>query len=393
VLLCEENIQHYFAGDPRKTPEADSHLAMTISSERHYGWHRFYPRFDIEKVTNEPHRFGWVVEIDPFEPSARPVKRTALGRFKHESATIATNRDGRIVCYLGDDEVFQYIYKFVSTKAYDPQDRAKNAGLLDNGTLYAARFNADYSVAWLPMIHGKGPLTKENGFASQADVLIETRRAATLLGATPMDRPEDIEIDPKTGSVYVALTKNGRRAAGQVDNVNPRAKNRAGHIIEILPGRAGELDHAATKARWRFLLMAGDPKNAEARAAYNPRVSPDGWLACPDNLVFDPKGRLWIGTDGAEDAFGFADGIWATDVSGPGRALPKHFFRCPMGAELTGPAFTPDGATLFCSVQHPGDGDNHSFVNPGTRWPDFKDGVPPRPSVIAIRRGDGRPLG
>jgi secreted PhoX family phosphatase len=392
VLLCEENIQHHFAGDPRKTAEAESHLAMTIGDERHYGWHRFYPRFDIEQIVNEPHRFGWVVEIDPFEPSARPVKRTALGRFKHESATVAVNRDGRIVCYLGDDEIFQYIYKFVSAKAYDPEDRAKNAGLLDSGTLYVARFDADNSVAWMPLTHGKGPLTRENGFSSQADVLIETRRAAKLLGATPMDRPEDIEVDPKTGIVYVALTKNGRRGPSQIDSVNPRPRNRAGHIIEILPARAGEMDHAATASRWRFLLLAGNPKDPEARAAYNLSTSADGWLACPDNLVFDPKGRLWISTDGA-DAFGIADGLWATDVAGPGRALPKHFFRCPTGAELTGPAFTPDGTTLFCSVQHPGDGDNYSFVNPGTRWPDFEDGVPPRPSVIAIRRQDGKPLG
>ena len=394
VLSAEENIPFHFAGDPKKTSEAANHTAMGIGDERYYGWHRFYPRFDVEAVPHEPNRFGWIVEIDPFEPKTRPVKRTALGRFKHESATVALNRDGRIVCYMGDDEAFQFIYKFVSARAHDPKDRGRNWGLLDSGTLYAARFNADNTVTWLPLVWGKEPLTKANGFASQADMLIETRRAASLLGATPMDRPEDIEVDPKTGSIFVALTKNAKRQPNQINNANPGANNRGGHIIEIMPTQklGANIDHGATTARWRFLLMAGNPADSTLGAAYNISTSAGSWLACPDNLAFDPKGHLWIATDGA-DAFGVADGLWVTDVNGSGRALPRRFFRCPAGAEMTGPTFTPDGTTLFCSVQHPGDGDGASFVNPGTRWPDFKDSVPPRPSVIAIRRQDGKPLG
>ncbi len=394
VLTAEENIHHFFGGEPRGTPESANHLLMGISAERFYGWHVHYPRFNVEADPHEPNRFGWIVEIDPYEPKARPIKRTALGRFKHEGAGVVMNPDGRVVCYMGDDEAFQFIYKFVSRGRVDANNRAANRKLLDDGTLFVARFNDDHTVTWMPLIWGAAPLTSANGFASQADVVIEARRAAALLGATPMDRPEDIEVNKVTHTVFVALTKNARRTDAQTDAANPRGRNRHGHIMEILPAGAGSaaVDHAATHAGWQLLLLAGDPEDAKVKAQYHPAVSKSGWLSNPDNFTVDPKGRLWISTDGSND-FGFADGIWATDVVGQGRALTKHFFSCPVGAELTGPTFTPDGTTLFCSVQHPGDDDGSSFVTPVTRWPDFKDGIPPRPSVIAIRAASGKPIG
>ncbi len=391
VLTAEENIHHAFAGDPRKTSEAANHLLMGISVERFYGWHVHYPRFNVEAEPHEPNRFGWVVEIDPYSPERRPVKRTAMGRFRHEAASVVVNPDGRVVCYLGDDEMFQYIYKFVSRRTVDAADRTKNWGLLDDGALFAARFNKDQSVTWLPLEINTGPLTATNGFKSQADVLIDARRAANLLGATPMDRPEDIEVNKVTNTVFVALSKNSRRSDENTDTANPRSENRHGHIMEIVP--ANGTDHAATSSRWQLLLLAGDPADKATKAKYHPGVSQSGWLSNPDNFTVDPKGRLWISTDGAND-FGYADGLWATDVVGQGRALTKHFFSCPVGGELTGPTFTPDGTTLFCSVQHPGDtGDESNFVTPATRWPDFKDGIPPRPSVIAIRTTSGKPIG
>jgi len=391
VLTAEENIHHAFGGDPRKTSEAANHLLMGISVERYYGWHIHHPRFNVEVEPHEPNRFGWIVEIDPYSPEKRPAKRTAMGRFKHEGAGVVVNPDGRVVCYMGDDEMFQYIYKFVSRRTIDTNDRTRNWGLLDDGTLFAARFNADQTVTWLPLEVGAGPLTAANGFGSQAEVVIEARRAASLVGATPMDRPEDIEVNKVTNTVFVALTKNSRRSAENVDAANPRIRNRHGHVMEIVP--ANGTDHAATSSRWSLLLLAGDPADAATKAQYHPGVSSKGWLSNPDNFTVDPKGRLWISTDGAND-FGYADGLWATDVVGQGRALTKHFFSCPVGGELTGPTFTPDGTTLFCSVQHPGDtGDDSSFVTPATRWPDFKDGIPPRPSVIAIRTTSGKPIG
>jgi hypothetical protein len=248
-------------------------------------------------------------------------------------------------------------------------------------------------VEWLPLVHGQGELTEANGFKSQADVLIEARRAADLLKATKMDRPEDIEVDPKSGKVYVVLTKNDKRKADQVDAVNARAENKWGHIVELTPpAKDGKTDHAATKFAWDIFLQAGDPKDAAQGAKYGGEVSESGWLACPDNVAFDPQGRIWISTDGFTD-FGVHDGVWAADTDGAGRAITKHFVGCPRGAEMCGPVFTPDGQTLFVSVQHPGEEDESNFDNPTTRWPDFADGVPPRPSVVAIVKKGGGEIG
>ncbi len=386
-LMAEENVHYYFTGDPRGTDEAGNHLELGITRELRYEWGRFLDRFNVEKEPHEPNRFGWVVEYDPYDPSSVPVKRTALGRFRHEGATSAVSKDGRVAIYSGDDQLFQYVYKFVSARAFDPENPEANRNLLDDGTLYVARFEEDGRVRWLPLVWGTGPLTPANGFADQAGVLIETRRAATFAGATPMDRPEDVEANPVTGAVYVALTKNPFRRSYQADAANPRARNRAGHIIEMLP--PGGNDHAAETFTWNVFLMAGDPSDAAAGAMYHADVSANGWFANPDNLAFDPMGRMWIATDGAPD-FDTADGLWTTEVEGPRRALTRYFFKCPVDAEMTGPCFTPDGETLFASVQHPGQGSD--FANPSTRWPDFDPDMPPRPSVVAITRDGGGPI-
>ncbi len=392
VLTAEENIHFFFGGDASGTPEAANHKLMGIVAESYYSWGNHYPRFDVVAEPHEPNRFGWMVEIDPYNPRSRPAKRTAMGRFKHEGAGVVVNPDGRLVCYMGDDEINQFVYKFVSRRTVNTRDRTRNWGLLDDGTLYAARFNDDHTVDWLPLVWGAGPLTATNGFASQADVLIETRRAATVMGATPMDRPEDIEFNKVTNSVFIAITKNAPRREPNINAANPRERNRHGHIIELFPADAG--DHAAATQRWQILLLAGNPFDPQVKAQYHPGVSTGGWLSNPDNFAIDPKGRLWIATDGAND-YGFNDGLWATDVVGAGRALTRYFFRTPVGGEMTGPTFTPDGTTLFVSVQHPGDLERSgsSFVNPITRWPDFKDGIPPRPSVLAIRAENGKPIG
>jgi secreted PhoX family phosphatase len=212
-----------------------------------------------------------------------------------------------------------------------------------------------------------------------------------LLGATKMDRPEDVETDPKTGKVYVVLTKNDKRKADQVDPMNARAKNLWGHIIELTPPAAdGKMDHAASKFSWDMFLQAGNPKDAAQGAKYGGEVTESGWFANPDNIAFDPKGRMWIATDGFPD-FGVHDGVWATDTDGAGRAITKHFLGVPQGGELCGPAFTPDGQTFFVSVQHPGEDSN--FDAPSTRWPDFAEGVPPRPSVVAVVKKGGGEVG
>jgi secreted PhoX family phosphatase len=305
-LTSEENFHGYFWTDAR---DADGKPAKGLGgaqakSYARYGvpglwqaWGHFHDRFNVDKEPNEPNRFGWVVEIDPFDAASQPVKHTALGRFCHEGAETILVKDGRVVVYCGDDTRFEYLYRFVSAGTYDPADRAANLRLLAEGTLSAAKFEADGTVRWLPLRHGEGPLTAENGFASQADVVIDARLAADLLGATPMDWPEDVQPNPVTGKVYAILTFNEKRKADAIDAANPRPKNQFGHIIELNPPDG---DRAAETFHWDILVKCGDPAIAEVGALWNPETSANGWFACPDNAAVDAQGRLWVATPGRE---------------------------------------------------------------------------------------------
>jgi len=403
-LMAEENFHFYFDGDLEGHPEQANYARYGIPGGR-YGLGKVIERFDINAEPNEANRFGWIVEVDPLDPASTPVKRTALGRFKHEGAECIVNGDGRLVIYSGDDQRFEYLYRFVTDGKVDTKDRTANRDLLDSGSLSVARFSDDGTLDWLPLIHGQGPLTAANGFASQADVLIETRRAATLLGATPMDRPEDVEPSPTNGRVYVMLTNNGQRGVTDQpgpDAANPRAANIWGHVLELTPDGG---DHAARSARWEVLVRAGNPAEPGIAAQWNPATSANGWFACPDNCAVDPSGRLWIATDQGRDwskTSGTADGVWALETEGARRGTGRMFFRVPVGAELCGPRFTPDGRTLFVAVQHPAaDGTQDfagferasTFDDPATRWPDFSPDMPPRPSVVVITKDDGGVIG
>jgi secreted PhoX family phosphatase len=395
VLTAEENFQFYFAGDAAKGPEAAARKRYGVSGRGRYEpWGRYFERFNLDREPNEPNRFGWVVEIDPYDPKSTPVKRTALGRCKHECATTAVSHDGRVAVYSGDDERMEYVYKFVTRRRHDPSRPEASRDLLDDGTLYVAKFEANGKMRWLPLVFGQGPLTAANGFAGQADVVIEARRAADLLGATPMDRPEDVEAHPVSGRVYVVLTYNERRKPDQVNAANPRGPNRHGHIIEIVPPLVnGAPDHTAAECGWEFFLLGGNPASPEHGARYLGPVTGNGWLAAPDNVAFDPGGRIWITTDGQDDWAGFADSVYAAETSGPRRGITQNFFSAPRGAEICGPEFTPDGRTLFLAIQHPADEKGSTYDKPSTRWPDFKDGVPPRPAVVAITKTDGGEIG
>lgn len=394
-IMAEENFHGYFGGElPADHPEAANYKRLGVP-EGTYEWLKFYDRFDVSKEPNEPNRFGWIVEVDVNDPNSLPKKRTALGRFKHEGAESIVASDGRVVFYLGDDERFDYVYKFVTKGKFNPNDRAANLDLLDEGTLYVAKFAEDGSFEWLPLVQGEGPLTADAGFASQADVVIETRRAADLLGATKMDRPEDIQPNAVNGKVYVMLTNNSKRKADQVDAANPRAANAFGHIIELIEEGG---DFTATKGKWEVLLKCGDPSVAEVGASFSTSTTENGWFGMPDNCAVDSAGRLWVSTDGnSPKATGRTDGLWAVDTEGEARATSKLFFRVPVGAEMCGPLFTPDDQTAFVAVQHPGDGgeDWEGFGRPSyyedlsTRWPDFKPDMPVRPAVVVITRQGG----
>lgn len=390
-LMSEENFNGYFGGKIAEDHPEFAQLKRLGTPGGEYQWSKFYDRFDVSKEPTEANRFGWIVEVDVMDPNSVPKKRTAIGRYKHEGCESIVNKDGRVVVYSGDDSRFDYVYKFVTTAAFNPDDRAANMDILDDGTLYVAKFDADGTVEWMPLTHGKGPLTEANGFASQADVLINTRLAADALGATKMDRPEDIQPNPKTGKVYVMLTNNTNRTADQLDAANPRAENAFGHIIEI---SETDGDYASTKSTWDVLLKCGDPSVADVGASFSTATTKNGWFGMPDNCAIDTDGRLWVSTDGNnEKATGRTDGIWAVDTEGDARGTSKLFFRVPVGAEMCGPSFNPTSDTFFVAVQHPGDAGLATYEAPATRWPDFKDDMPVRPAVLTITKQGGGKIG
>jgi uncharacterized protein len=402
-LSGEENIDSYFGGTlAANHAEQANHKRMGVTDDAGFMIHTVDARFDISINPNEPNRFGWVVEVDPLDPTWRAKKRTALGRFKHEGVESILNKDGRIVLYMGDDEQFEFLYRFVTMQRFNTENRLANRDLLDDGTLSVARFAADGTLTWLPLVFGQGPLTPANGFQSQADVVIEARRAGTLLGATRMDRPEDVEPNPRTGKIYVMLTNNSRRTAAETDAANPRGSNVFGHIVELEPING---DHAGDTMRWNIVVQCGDPAQPAQNAKWHENISANGWFVAPDNAAVDPAGQLWIATDQGRNwpLTGAADGIWALDTDGAARGMAKLFFRCPIGAEMCGPRFTPDGKTLFVAVQHPGTdgmvaypafGRHPSFDDPGTRWPNNSDSkMPPQPSVVMITKDDDGIIG
>jgi uncharacterized protein len=369
-LTCEENFNGYFVNAGAIPPEQRRYGISPRGGG--YRWHEFDKRFDAQANPNEPNKFGWVVEIDPYDPLAQPVKRTALGRVKHEGAMVTLAADGRVVVYMGDDERFEYIYKFVSKGTYNAADRAANRDLLDTGTLYVAKFNAGGHGEWIAL-------------PSTAEALVNTRATADKAGATKMDRPEWIAVHPVTQDVYITLTNNDRRGAdGQpgTDAANPRANNVYGHIVKW---REQGGDPAAPKFRWEIFALGGEEKG----------------FGSPDGLWFDPRGVLWIQTDvstsvlnrGPYAKLGNNQMLAADIASGEIR----RFLTGPAGCEITGVAMTPDGRPLFVNLQHPGEPaserSNPDEPRAVSNWPDRRPDGRPRAATVAIRREDGGPIG
>ncbi len=370
-LTCEENFNGYFGASNREQtwlPTEEQERYGFSENGFDYGWHLFDRRFDLSDpdYKNEDNRFGWVVEIDPLDGTQTPVKRTALGRFKHEGVAITVGKGGRVVAYMGDDQRFDYIYKFVSKDNWRDM-RWRGESPLDEGTLYVARFNEDGTGDWLPLTIDNPLLAAR--FNDQAEILIYARLAADIVGATPMDRPEWTTVAPN-GEVYCTLTNNSRRQ--EPNAANPLAPNFDGHIIKWKDTHM----HTGEQFEWSIFLIAEQTHGTEES------------FSSPDGLWADPEGRLFIQTDGGQKD-GLNNQMLVADTA---TGELKRLFTGVAGDEVTGITVTPDRKTMFVNLQHPGDGDpsltNFPVLN------EVPDGVTiPRDATIVITRKDGGVIG
>ncbi len=409
ILSGEENFNQYFdkSGelDSRYTAEY-ARYGLTGSGTR--GWSSVDGRFDMTTDPHEPHRFGWIVELDPSTPTSTPRKHTMLGRFKHEGANVIINKDGRAVAYMGDDERGDYIYKFVSAGKFVDEDTAAakraNMKLLTKGTLYVAELTGndagtptapyDGTGTWIPLCSDTESFV--DGF-TVPEVLVFTRLAADAVAPTRMDRPEDVEANPVNGKVYAALTNNsGRGTTFPADEANPitssmtrtspgsplvaKGGNRNGYVLEMTPTNG---NHAATTFTWDLFLVCGDPNAPETYFAGLDKSQVTA-ISCPDNLTFDSAGNLWISTDGAPGVIGSNDALYRVPVEGPERGRVKRFLTVPKAAECCGPLIYDGDKSLFFAPQHPGEDDAATFEAPVSTWPHTDDF--PRPSVCVAFR-------
>lgn len=369
-LTCEENFNGYFGANGVFNPTEEQQRYGFSETGFNYGWHLFDKRFDLtdEDYANEQNRFGWIVEIDPFDGTQKPVKRTALGRFKHEAIAIAESGNGRIAAYMGDDQRFDYCYKYVSDKSWKAAI-SQGESPLDEGSLFVARFNDDGTGEWLELTIDNPALAAR--FDSQAEVLIYARLAADLLGATPMDRPEWTTIGTR-GEVFWTLTNNDRRTdPSQVNAANPEFKNTDGHIIRTRDAD----DHMGTRFTWDIYLLASSTRDTE------------GVFTDPDAAWADPYGRLFIGTDGGQPD-GLQDQLVVFDTRSE-KPEPKRLLVGVSSDEITGFTVTPDQRTAFVNIQHPGNGspENTNFPAP------FDGTTIPRDCTLVITRKDGGVIG
>lgn len=395
-LACEENFNGYFSSSDEELELTPEQVRYGINTKDWgYGWAQIDERFDIARHPNEPHRAGYVVEIDPFDPDTAPKKRTALGRFKHENAEVVVNNDGRIVVYMGDDERGEFLYRFVSDGAYAAG--GNNADLLQDGTLHAAKFENDGTGRWLP-------LTEATTGMSAGEIAIFTRLAASKMGATTMDRPEWVAANPAKAEIYCALTNNKNRglkpnAGGDAtppEGPNPRADNNFGQIVRWRPADG---DHAAETFEWDLYVLSGNPTTSaddldrgEGKEPFqqdngSANITPQNMFNSPDGLIFSRSGLLFIQTDGNYTNEGQFKGMGNNQmlVGDPATGEIRRFLVGPRECEVTGLTWSADRRTMFVGIQHPGEKGNSD-------WP-LGDGRVPRSAVVAINRKDGAVIG
>ncbi len=392
-LTCEENFNGYFGATAEVAPAeavAAGYKRYGVSTKVEpgsYNYHGFDARFDVAKTPNEPHRFGYIVEINPADAASTPVKHTALGRFKHENAASVVAANGQVVVYMGDDERGEFMYKWVSRDVYVPG--GDTSTLLVDGTLYVAKFNDDMTGEWVA-------LTPEATGMSAAEIAIFTRTAGSKVGATTMDRPEWIAVNPTAIEAYCCLTNNSRRGAKKDDGTpqtnaggevmalnapNPRETNEYGQIVRWRPAGG---DHAATGFAWDLYVMAGNPSvHKDGPYAGTANINAGNLFNSPDGMQIDTSGIIWIQTDGDDSNEGEFAGMGNNQMlaGDPVTGEIRRFLTGPNGAEVTGLTWSSDKRTMFVGIQHPGAG-----------FPDG-EGSLPRSSIVAVKRDDGALVG
>ncbi|HED7881114.1 TPA: PhoX family phosphatase [Campylobacter coli] len=384
-ITCEENFENFFGSSDENLEFNDAFKRYGFNKTSLYGWEKFDERFDLAKNMDEANRFGWIVEINPFDAKSTPVKRTSLGRFKHENAEIIVEKDGLVIVYMGDDEMNEFIYKFVSKHKY--KKGTDTSKILDEGTLYVGQFNGNVgdfrgSGKWIALEYGKNGLDESKGFKSQADILINTRLAASVVGATPMDRCEWIASHKESGSreVFATLTNNKNRT--QANAANPRTKNLYGQILKWIPKNS----HKDDEFTWEIFTLVGNPDNQKGLNKGSNNITSENKFNSPDGLKFDRDGRLWIQTDGSYSNKGEYAGMGNNCMlaANPKTGEIKRFLTGPIACEITGIAFDEDYTTMFVGIQHPGE---------GLKGSTFPYGKTPRSSIVMIRKLDGGVIG
>ncbi|WP_411892787.1 PhoX family protein [Yoonia sp. SDW83-1] len=378
-LTCEENFNGYFGSTDPEFERPEDYARYGIGLEGRYAYEKYDERFDISQNPNEPRRFGYIVEIDPSDPNSTPIKHTALGRFKHENAATVIAPDGRVVVYMGDDERGEFMYKYVSNGVYTPG--GPTSELLDDGQLYVAKFDNDLTGKWVA-------LTPEATGMDEAEIAIFSRVAASKVGATTMDRPEWVAVNPVAAEGYCCLTNNRNRgvksnAGGDptpVNGPNPRAENNYGQIVRWYPSND---DHGSDTFTWDLYVMAGNPTVHDDKYGGSPNINEGNLFNSPDGMMFDSTGLLWIQTDGNDsNADGFAGmGNNQMLAGDPATGQIERFLTGPQGSEVTGLTWSADRRTMFVGIQHP-----------DAPFPDG-EGVLPRSTIIAIKRADNAPVG